>query len=92
MQKSKNAGQTHVTLGLKLILNLFDAHVEKSRHAGRGGGQGGAADDCTSDVAASRRRMALEAVSRAGFKIVHFLASSFSSGTKYSWMWLIGGQ
>ena len=72
--------------------SLFEAHVEKSRHAGRDGGQGGAVDDCSPDVAASRRRMALEAVSRAGFKIVHFLASSFSSGTKYSWMWVIGGQ
>ena len=72
--------------------SLFEAHVEKSRHAGRDGGQGGAIDDCSPDVAAGRRRMALEAVSRAGFKIVHFLASAFSSGTKYSWKWIIGGQ
>ena len=49
--------------------------MEKSRHAGRDGGQGGAADDCSFDVAAGRRRMALKAVTGAGFKIVHFLAT-----------------
>ena len=30
--------------------SLFEAHVEKSRHAGRDGGQVGAADDCSSEV------------------------------------------
>ena len=92
MQKSKNAGQKHVTLGLKLILNLFDAHVEKSRHAGRGGGQGGAADDCSSNVAAGCRRMALTTVAWASLKIFHFLTSAIFSGTKCSWMSIIGGH
>lgn len=66
--------------------------MEKSRHAGRDGGQVGAADDCSSDVAAVRRRMALETVTRAGLKIVHFLASAIFSWTKYSWIQVIGGQ
>ena len=72
--------------------SLFEAHVEKSRHAGRGGGHGGAADDCSSDVAAGRRRMALETVTRASLKIVHLWASANSSGTKYFWIRVIGGQ
>ena len=71
---------------------LLEAHVEKSRHAGRDGGHGGAAGDCSSDVAAGGRRMALVTVTRAGLKIVHFLASAISSGGKYFWMRVIGGQ
>ena len=66
--------------------------MEKSRHAGRDGGHGGAAGDCSSDVAAGGRRMALVTVTRAGLKIVHFLASAIFSGRKYSWMQVIGGQ
>ena len=66
--------------------------MEKSRHAGRDGGHGGAAGDCSSDVAAGGRRMALVTVTRAGLKIVHFLASAISSGGKYFWMRVIGGQ
>ena len=38
------------------------------------------------------RRMALVTVTRAGLKIVHFLASAISSGGKYFWMRVIGGQ
>ena len=41
---------------------------------------------------AGRRRMALETVTWAGLKIVHFLASAIFSGTKCSWMQVIGGQ
>ena len=70
----------------------FGCSLEKSRHAGRDGGHGGAADDCSSDVAAGRRRMALETVTRASLKIVHFWASANSSGTKYFWIRVIGGQ
>ena len=72
--------------------SLFEAHVEKSRHAGRDGGHGGAADDCSSDVTAFRRRMALVTVAWASLKIVHFWASAISSGTKYFWIRVIGGQ
>ena len=72
--------------------SLSEAHVEKSRHAGRDGGQVGAADDRSSSVAAFCRRMALETVTRPGLKIVHFLASAIFSGTKYSWIRVIGGQ
>ena len=43
--------------------------MEKSRHAGRDGGHGGAADDCSSDVAADRRRMALTTVTCASLQI-----------------------
>ena len=72
--------------------SLFEAHVEKSRHAGRDGGHGGAADDRSSDVAAGRRRMALVTVTRASLKIVHFWVSAISSGTKYFWMRFIRGR
>ena len=72
--------------------SLFEAHVERSRHAGRDGGQGGAADDCTSDVAAGRRRMALATVAWASLKIFHFLISETFSGTKCSWISIIGGH
>ena len=70
----------------------FGCPLEKSRHAGRDGGHGGAADDCSSDVAAGCRRMALGTVTWASLKFVNFLASAISSGTKYSWMRVIGGQ
>ena len=50
----------------------------ESRHAGRDGGQGRAADDCSSDVAAGRRRMALLTVTWASLRNVHFLASAIS--------------
>ena len=72
--------------------SLFEAHVEKSRHAGKDGGHVGAADDCSSDVTAFRRRMALVTVAWASLKIVHFWASAISSGTKYFWIRVIGGQ
>ena len=72
--------------------SLFEAHVERSRRAGRDGGQGGAADDCTSDVAAGRRRMALATVAWASLKIFHFLTSATFSGTKCSWISIIGGH
>ena len=49
--------------------------MERSRHAGRDGGQGGAADDCTSDVAAGRRRMALATVAWSSLKISTILAN-----------------
>ena len=51
--------------------------MEKSRHAGRDGGQGGAADDCSSDVAAGRRRMALGTVNRAALSIFWPQSSNF---------------
>ena len=66
--------------------------MEKSRHAGRDGGHGGAAGDCAFDGAAGGRRMALVRVTWAGLQIVHFLASAISSGGKYFWMRVIGGQ
>ena len=72
--------------------SLFETHVEKSRHAGKDGGHEGAADDCSSDVTAFRRRMALVTVAWASLKIVHFWASAISSGTKYFWIRVIGGQ
>ena len=72
--------------------SLFEAHVEKSRHVGRGGGQRGAADDCSSDVATIRRRMALAAAAWAGLKFVNFLASEIFSGEKDSWIRIKGGQ
>ena len=81
---------------LKILIHcqrsLFEAQAEKSRHAGRGGGQGGAADDCSSDVAAFCRRRALATAGWPGLKIVHFQASEIFSGTKYSWIRIIGGQ
>ena len=70
----------------------FGCSLEKSRHSGRDGGQGGAADDCSSDVAASRRWMALATAAWASLTIFHFLASEIFSGTEYSWMSIIGGQ
>ena len=72
--------------------SLYEAHVGKSRQAGKDRGRGGAADDCPSDVAAGRRRMALETVNRAGLNFVHFLASAITSRTKYCWVLLIGRQ
>ena len=81
---------------LKILIHcqrsLFEAQAEKSRHAGRGGGEGGAADDCSSDVAVGCRRMALATAAWVGLKIVNFLASEISSGKKYSWVRIIGGQ
>ena len=68
----------------------FGCSLEKSRHAGRDGGHGGAADDCSSDVAASRRRMALATVAWTSLTIFHFLASAIFSGKEYSWMSIIG--
>ena len=65
---------------------LLEAHVEKSRHAGRDGGHGGAAGDCAFDGAAGGRRMALVRVTWAGLQIVHFLASAISSGKNiFAW-------
>ena len=55
-------------------------------------GQGGAADNCTSDVAAGHRRMALATVAWSSLKIFHFLTSETFSGTKYYWMSIIGGH
>ena len=74
---------------------VFCFHLTKygdweSRHAGRDGGHGGAADDCSSDVAASRRRMALATVAWTSLTIFHFLASAIFSGKEYSWMSIIG--
>ena len=72
--------------------SLFETHVERSRHAGRDGGQGGAADDCISDVAAGCRRMALATVVWSSLKIFRFLTSETFSGTKCSWISIIGGH
>ena len=72
--------------------SLSEARVEKSRHAGRDGRQGGAADDRSTDVAACHRRMALTTVTGAGVKIVHFLATSIFLGTRNCWIRIIGDQ
>ena len=84
MTKDKN-----IKIWIHCQRSLFE---EKFRHAGRGGGQGGAPDDCSSDVALGCRRMALATAAWAGLKIVNFLASEIFSGTKYSWVRIIGGQ
>ena len=57
------------------LTKAFGCSLEKSRHSGSDGGQGGAADDCSSDVAASRRWMALATAVWASLTIFHFLAS-----------------
>ena len=48
--------------------------------------------DCSSDAAAGRRLMAPVTVTWASLKNVTFLASAISSGGKYFWMRVIGGQ
>ena len=77
---------------LWLLFQQCSIFEEKSQHDVRDGGHGGAAEGCSSDVAAGRRRMALASSPWANLKFVHFLASAISSVPKCSWMRVIKGQ